>query len=155
MKNLKSSKYLIAFGLSAVCALTCLQLVSAESPAAANAPATDTATPQIVAYYFHGDMRCTTCRKIEAYSEEAINQGFVEELASNQLHWRVVNTDQKDNKHFVNDFELVTKSVVLVEYEDDKVVRFENLNKIWQLVGDKDDFTKYVRDETQKFIESS
>ena len=155
MKNQKSIKYLITFALSIACALTLIQAASAGSPAGSSAPAADAPTPQIVAYYFHGDMRCSTCRKIEAYSDEAINQGFAKELASNQMEWKVVNTDQAENKHFVKDFALVTKSVVLVEYKDDKVVRFENLGKIWQLVGDKDDFTKYVQDETKKFIGQS
>lgn len=106
----------------------------------------------IVAYYFHGNMRCKTCRKIEAYSDEAITEGFTDELASGQLEWRVVNTDISENEHFVTDFELVTKSVVLAEYRDGKVFRFNNLSKVWKLVGDKDDFITYVRAETREFL---
>jgi len=106
----------------------------------------------IVAFYFHGNMRCKTCRKIEAYSDEAITKGFSDELASGQFEWRVVNTDISENEHFVTDFELVTKSVVLAEYRDGKVLRFNNLSKVWKLVRDKDDFITYVRDETRNFI---
>ena len=61
------------------------------------------------------------------YSEEAIRGGFADELASGRLAWRVVNIDEPENKHFVQDFELVTKSLVLVEYQDGKVTRCENL----------------------------
>ena len=91
-------------------------------------------------------------RKLEAYSEEAISSGFADELASGDLIWKILNTDEEDNKHFVNDFELVTKSVVLVEYRDGRVVRFENLKDVWKLVGDKGDFVKYVQDSTRKFL---
>ena len=121
----------------------------------AEAPATTAAAAQdngIVAYYFHGNTRCSTCRMLEAYSNEAITGGFASELENGELEWLVVNTDDKANAHFVTDFELVTKSVVLVEYRDGEVVRFRNLKLIWQLVGDQDGFIRYVRDETADFI---
>jgi hypothetical protein len=106
----------------------------------------------VVAYYFHGNKRCSTCRKLEAYSEEAITGGFASQLESGELEWRVVNTDVATNAHFITDFELVTKSVVLVEYRDGEVVRWRNLKLIWQLVGDQDGFLRYVRDETRDFL---
>jgi len=111
--------------------------------------------PTFVAYYFFGNMRCATCRKLEAYSEEAITDAFGEDLASGTLAWRAVNVDEPDNTHFVHDFDLVTKSLVLVEYRDGGVVRFSNLTKIWQKVGDKDEFLEYVRDSTREFIGES
>jgi hypothetical protein len=107
---------------------------------------------QVVAYYFHGNMRCKTCRKLEAYSEEAISKGFAEKIAAGAIEWRAVNTDEPDNKHFIKDFELTSKSLVLVEYRDGEVKRWQNLKLIWQLVGDKDGFIKYVRDTTSDFL---
>lgn len=119
------------------------------------AAAGDDETSGFVAYYFHGDMRCATCRTIEAYSEEAIATGFADELASASLVWLVVNTDRAEHKHFVTDFQLVTKALVLVEYHQGEVVRFKNLDQIWKLVGDKDAFIDYVDRETREFIGSS
>jgi len=106
----------------------------------------------VVAYYFHGNKRCSTCRKLEAYTQEAIVGGFGSELEAGELEWRVVNVDEQANAHFVTDFELVTKSVVLVEYRDGEVVRWKNLKLVWQLVGDEDGFVRYVRDETRDFL---
>jgi len=106
----------------------------------------------IVAFYFHGNKRCSTCRKLESYSDKAVTGGFAPELDAGELEWRVVNTDDKENVHFITDFELVTKSVVLVEYRDGEVVRFNNLKLVWQLVGDEDGFIRYVRDETRDFL---
>ncbi len=154
MKNLLSLRSLSIFTGLLVCASLLVLPTSAETPSAVNESATEAPTSQIVAYYFHGNMRCGTCRKIEAYSEEAITEDFTDELASGRLEWRPVNTDESENKHFVKDFELVTKSLVLVEYRDGKVARFENLKLIWELVGDKDGFHKYVRDHTSKFLEA-
>jgi hypothetical protein len=138
-----------------IVALVALAAAGFNPPAVMAGEAATSATDSdsgIVAYYFHGNKRCTTCRKLEAYSEEAITGGFASELESGELEWRVVNTDEKVNAHFVTDFELVTKSVVLVEYRDGEVVRFENLKLVWQLVGDQDGFLRYVRDETRDFL---
>jgi hypothetical protein len=109
----------------------------------------------VVAFYFHGKTRCATCRKIEAYADEAIHKGFAPALQTAALTWRVVNVEELENKHFVEDFQLVTRSVVLAEYRDDKIVRWKNLDKVWQLVRDKDAFTSYVQSETREFLGKS
>ena len=115
--------------------------------------AADPVEDGFVAYYFHGKLRCKTCRTLEALSQEAITKGFADELESGRLEWRAINTDEPENVHFVKDFELVTKALVLVEYRDGKVTRHQDLKLIWQLVGDKEGFLKYVRDSTREFIE--
>jgi hypothetical protein len=136
-------------------------LAGAGPSAAADNPATSTNAEaqapgtEIVAYYFHGNLRCKTCKALEAFSEEAISEGFADQLSDRSLVSRVVNTDEPENKHFVTDFELVTKALVLVEYRDGEVTRFEDLKLIWQLVRDKDGFLKYVRDATREFIGES
>ncbi len=108
--------------------------------------------PQVTAYYFHTNYRCTTCRTIEAYSEEAIRGAFADDLAAGRLRWRAVNVEQLENKHFIQDFQLVTKSLVLVEERDGDVVRFKNLDRVWQLVRDKQRFLDYVHSETRDFM---
>ncbi len=137
--------------LAAIVALASAGLGAAADeavPAAAAAGPTD----GVVAYYFHGTMRCATCRQLEAFAEEAITEGFPDELASGRLAWRAVNTDQPENAHFVDDFQLTAKAVVLVSYQDGKVARFENLTRVWQLVRDRDAFLAYVRDATLAFM---
>ena len=127
--------------------------VSAQEPN--KGAVSDAVADGVVAMYFHGNVRCATCKKIEAYADEAIAQGFVDELESGRLTWRVVNIDESANKHFIEDFQLVTRSVVLVEYQDGKVLRWENLDKVWQLVRSKDKFVSYVEGETREFLGTS
>ena len=117
------------------------------------AVAPQTLEAEVVAYYFHGNLRCRTCQTIEAYSEEAIRSEFADELASGHLVWRVVNTDEPENRHFVKDFELVTRSLVLTEYREGEVTRWENLKQVWQLVRDKEQFLDYVHSSTRKFLQ--
>ena len=121
-------------------------------PAAAEEPVTNRGTDGVVAFYFHGNVRCATCRKIEAHTDEAIHSGFAKALESGSLTWSVVNVDEPLNRHFIEDFQLVTRSVVLAEYRDGNVVRWKNLDRVWQLVRNQDAFTAYIRDETSAFL---
>jgi len=107
-----------------------------------------------VVYYFHGNRRCMTCRRIEAYTATALQSGFAQQLDDGRLAWRVVNVDEPANAHFIEDFELVTRSVVLAEYVDGECVRWRNLPDVWDLVGDEGEFIGYVQDETRAFLEA-
>ena len=107
----------------------------------------------VIAYYFHGTRRCPTCRKLEAYTQEAIASGFAHDLKDEKLVWRVVNVDLPDNEHYVRDYSLTTKSVVLVAVDDGKEGRWKDLSRIWDLVGDKAAFLNYVQDEVKNFQE--
>jgi len=124
---------------------------------AAEQPATGSSPPKegIVAFYFHGNVRCATYRKIEAYTDEAIRAGFAEALDTGTLTWSVINVDQPANKHFIEDFQLVTRSVVLAEYHDGNVVRWKHLDKVWQLVRSEGAFVEYIQGETREFLGTS
>ncbi|MFA6281272.1 MAG: nitrophenyl compound nitroreductase subunit ArsF family protein [Candidatus Omnitrophota bacterium] len=110
---------------------------------------------RVIAYYFHGNFRCTTCHKLEQYSKEAIEQNFKNELSSGKLEFKAINVDEKANEHFVNDYQLYTKSLILVLIKDDKQVKYKNLDKIWEYVGDEKKFFEYVIKEIRDFLKDS
>jgi len=111
------------------------------------------ATPKLIAYYFYGMPRCATCRRIETYTAEALQNGFVDEIKNGRLEWRPVNVEEPGNEHYMKDYELYTKSVVLVESLGGNEVRWKNLNKIWDLNANKDAFQTYIREETLAYLE--
>lgn len=111
-----------------------------------------TGANKVIAYYFHGTRRCQTCLTIEAYANEAIRTAFTEELASGELEWHAVNIDEPENKHFVQDYQLATRSVVLVKIEDGVQKRWNNLERVWQLVRDKPAFVEYIIDNTNGYL---
>lgn len=113
---------------------------------------TTAASHRVVAYYFHTNRRCASCRKIEAYTTEAIQQDFVEELKDGRLVYRVVNVEEKANEHFVKDYKLFTKSVILVDEQSGKQAAWKNLEKVWQLLNDKEAFLRYIRAETRAYL---
>lgn len=108
----------------------------------------------LLVYYFHGEMRCPTCRKIENYSHEAVQAAFAEELAQDTLLWKVVNYEQPENSHFATEYEIVSPTVVLVRMVDGNAAEWRNLGRVWELVGDRDAFTEYIQTETRSMLGS-
>lgn len=126
---------------------------SAGSPdAARHAPDTTLTDQHVVVYYFHTNYRCSTCRKLEAYSHAAVESAFPKELESGRLIWRLVNVEDKGNEHFVEDYALYTKALVLVEESKGQQVRWKNLEKIWELVNQQERFYEYVQGEVRTYL---
>lgn len=132
-------------------ALTSNLFFRTASVIAAEVPADGTVT----AYYFHGAFRCPTCRKLEQYAKEALENNFKDALNSGRLTFKVVNIENKGNEHYVNDYKLYTKSLVLSFTKDGKEVRSRNLEKIWEYVGNKDRYENYVRNEVAAFLKEN
>jgi hypothetical protein len=110
---------------------------------------------KVIVYYFHGSFRCPTCHKLEQYSKEAIEANFKDALASGKLEFKVVNVEDKDNEHFVNDYQLYTKSLVISLIENGKEVKSKNLAKIWDYAGNKQKFFDYVTSEINEFLKGT
>lgn len=106
----------------------------------------------VVAYYFHGNFRCPTCRTMEQYSKEAIEENFKGEIASGKLIFKTVNVDEKENEHFINEYGLYTKSLVISKVVDDREIKHKNLTKIWEYVRNKDKFLDYVTSEIKDYL---
>lgn len=106
----------------------------------------------VVAYYFHGTRRCPTCIKIEKYTKESIVDGFPELIESGRLQFLVINVDEAENRHFIDDYRLTTKSVVISDRMDGMETRWKNLNLVWEYVGEKDTFVDYIRRETSAYL---
>ena len=110
--------------------------------------------PSVEVYYFHTSMRCSSCHKIQQFTEEALQEGFPEELASGKLKYQVINIEEPGNEHYAEDYGLYTKSVVLSLKKEGKEVKFKNLDKIWQLLNNRNKFVSYVKSETKTFVEN-
>ena len=109
---------------------------------------------KIVVYYFHGNMRCTTCKNIEAYTKEAVEKNFSDALKNNLLEMQVVNVEELENSHFIKDFKLIGRSVVIEEFNNGKSIRWNNLKRVWNLISKKDEFLKYVESEIRGYLKT-
>ena len=107
-----------------------------------------------IVYYFMTSVRCPSCRKIEEYTKEAVQNNFTDEIKKNRMQWRIVPVDKPDNRHFIDEYRLYTKSVVLVKIRNGNRTSWKNLDRVWELLGDKDAFMAYVIQEVKLFLES-
>ena len=107
---------------------------------------------RVIAYYFHGNFRCLSCVKIETLSRKAVTEGFPEEIKSGGLEFRDVNVDEPENRHFIEDYQLTNKSLIVVELREGRQVRWQNLQKVWTLLDSEREFISYVRDGVSGFL---
>lgn len=106
----------------------------------------------VIVYYFHGNYRCVSCYKIEQYTKGAVKEFFGEEMQQGILVYKVVNCDEEKNRHFVDNYKLYTKSVVLSLRKDGREVKYKNLTKVWDYFADKQQFYGYIKGEVASFL---
>lgn len=150
---MKTGAFLLALAGSGIAAVTGAVAVAVQRPKATTAvAATPSVSPRTLVYYFHATTRCATCRTIEAYAHETVTGAFGADLVARRLEWQAVNVDEPANQHFIRDFRLYTRSVVVVDAKDPR--RYKVLDRVWQLVRDKATFQKYVEQEIRAFQRS-
>ncbi len=92
--------------------------------------------------------------KIESFSREAVETGFSNELKDGKVVWGLVNIDEPANKHYIDDYQLYAKSVIVADVRAGEEVRWKNLARVWQLTNDERAFKKYIQDEVRDYLEA-
>ena len=110
------------------------------------------AGPEVQVTYFHMTRRCPTCKLLEEYSKETVEKHFTEELNQGKILFRVINLDIPENKHFIKDYNLVTKSLIVSLNKNEKEIRWKNLPDIWKHVRNREHFKGYVRSQIEEFL---
>ena len=111
------------------------------------------AKTQVLVRYFHGDVRCSTCLAFEDWSKTAL-EAFPKELADGSLQWQLINFDLPENKHYIKDYALADKSLVLVREEGGKEVRWKNIEEFWDFGEDqKKEFIRFVHGLIADFLQ--
>ncbi len=117
--------------------------------------ASDNKPAKVIAYYFHGSFRCPTCTNMEKYSKEAIDSNFKDALTLGNFEFKAINVEERGNEHFVDDYKLYTKALILSLVKDGKEVKSKNLDKIWELARSKQKFIDYVTGEVNAFMKDN
>ena len=133
-----------------------------ESAATASAPQKEDvgadpvagAAAKLVVTYFHTTVRCPTCTLLEEYSRETVERIFAKEMQEGKIVFRHVNIQEPENKHFIQDYKLFSKSLIVSEVRGGEEVRWKNLPDIWRLVRDRDRYEQYVAGEIEAYLEN-
>ena len=110
---------------------------------------------KVIAYYFHGTFRCSTCQTIEKYSKEAIECYFANELKNGTLEFKSLNVEEAENRHYIQDYQLFSRALVISLVKQDKEITWKNLKDVWTLVKDKDKFFQYVKNEVEGLLKEA
>lgn len=130
---------------------------TSETP---SAETTETSTPkasasdadaEFVVYYMTSNVRCASCHKIENWTKEAVNKYFADEIKNGKMKFEMINIEEPEHEHYIDHYELFTKSVIVSKKIDGKEVSWVNLARVWNLLKDQDEFMNYIRDEVKAF----
>jgi hypothetical protein len=109
---------------------------------------------QVVMTYFISGVRCESCKKIEDLSREAAEKSFSAEVATQKLVFRVVDTGEPANRHYVDDYKLTSKTVVISRRVDGKETEWKDMDKVWDLLDQPDAFRSYLASAIQDYFGS-
>lgn len=135
---------LMAFALMVVGMAS--EAIAAEQPAAAPAH-------QVIACYFHRTVRCPTCQKISAYIEESVNAGYAQQIKDGGVKVVMIDFQDAKNQNFTKAYRITGPTLVLMNVKDGKVAEWKAAPKVWSLVGQKDQFVKYVQGEVRSYLD--
>lgn len=118
----------------------------------AGAPVEIPASAKLVVYYFAEGKDCATCERIPVFAKAVLDRDFAKELAAGVIVWRPVDVDARENEHFIGEYRIYTKSIVLQQVAEGKPGKWENLEKVWDLVYDEKGFEDYVRERIRAMM---
>ncbi len=116
-----------------------------------NALAADRPADRVVAIYFHRTERCPTCQKMGSYSEEAVKQGFAEQVKKGTVEFFFVDYEAKKNAKLTNGYKVTNPTLVIAKIVDNRVKEKKELEDIWNKVDDKPEFLKYVQENVAAY----
>jgi len=105
-----------------------------------------------VVFYFHRGVDDFVSYKFETYTKEAIYDNFSDELIDRTLLFKAINVNERLNKHYIKDYQLYAKSVVLAKLKNGQIIKYKNLDKVWSLFSNRKNFQEYIKSETANFL---
>jgi hypothetical protein len=109
-------------------------------------------TTQVVAFYFHGTIRCANCLAIETRAGEVVTNRFEAKIALGRSTFKALNYDQPENAHFLKDYKLPCPSLVLVRQKDGKDQDWKLLGQAWEMVQIPPKLDLYIEEELRQFL---
>lgn len=107
---------------------------------------------QVVMTYFISGPRCESCQKIEALCRATAAREFPTELANHQLVFRVIDTGEPANQHYLNDYQLTSKIVILSHRLEGRETEWVAMEKVWDLLEDPAAFGAYLAAPIRTYI---
>lgn len=121
-------------------------------PVPAVAPVPEVKGSQVVMTYFISGERCSACQTIESLAKETAEREFAGDLASSRLVFRVIDTGKPGNGHFVKDYQLTSKMVILSHRVDGRETGWKAMEKVWDLLDDPAAYRAYLAEGIREYL---
>jgi len=107
----------------------------------------------ISVYYFYANPRCYSCQMIEEYTRFSVESNFKNDYKGYKVVFKAIDVGEQNNRHYIQDYWLSSKSVVVQKFINEKPIKWKRLDKVWQLLGSKDTFVNYVTSEIKNLAD--
>jgi hypothetical protein len=102
--------------------------------------------------YFISGARCVSCKKIEQLSRETVEKKLPAEITGKKLVFRVIDTGEPTHHHYIDDYKLTSKTVVISHRVDGRETEWEAMEKVWDLLDDPEAFQSYLAVAIRKHL---
>lgn len=107
---------------------------------------------QVIVYYFHRKFRCQSCEILESTLQNTMQVTYAAHFGAGRLAMCVINVDDPENRHYLEQFKILSNSIVIVEKKGGVVSRYKTLEAIWDVSEDRDAITHMLRTEVAGFL---
>jgi len=135
-----------------IIALSALLLAAGLSHASVTTAAQSKPDDRVVVMYFHRTQRCPTCQKMGSYAEEAVQQGFAQQVADGRVEFHFIDFQKEANQALKKGYGVTGPSLIVAQVREGKVAEHKNLRDIWAKAGDKAAFLDYVREQVAAYL---
>lgn len=125
-----------------------VSLQGGSRPVVAADPAFPADQGSYVVYFFEGNAPCPVCDQIRE-----MTAAMMATPADPLKHFtmRDINVEVPGNERYILDLGLYSTSVVLAQEADGKIVRWKNLESVWDLADNEPGFREYMLREIDAF----
>jgi hypothetical protein len=138
----------IGFGLGQEVALR-QAAKAASSPAGGEAVAADQDKVQVT--YLRSSFRCITCNLVETLTDDLIRGEFAHQIEAGRLDWRTV--DYLQDRQLARRYQVSGNMIVVARLERGEEVAAIRLDRVLELVTDRESFLGYVRSAIHQALE--
>jgi hypothetical protein len=130
-----------------------IDAASQAPPAAEELPQVE--GDQVIMTYFISGTRCESCETIETLARETAEKDFPDALSNKSLVFRVIDTGDASRHHYIKDYQLTSKTVILSHRVQGKETEWSDMSKVWDLLDDGPAFHAYLGEQIQKYLGTS
>ena len=106
-------------------------------------------------YYFNRKFRCQSCEVLESTLQNTLQITYADHFGAGRLAMCVINVDDPENRHYLEQFEIFSNSIVIVEKKSGNILRYKNIEAIWDVSEDREAITRVLKSEVDEFLPGS